>query len=121
MSYAQRHSLTLTTSATSTANDFTPVVTGAFHSILYHVGTSAYTTTATLTVTVERTSQVLYNSTAWNTTTNEMLIVPRSVIHNTAGTTILGDAPFQLADDRINVLVASVGAGKTGTFDLFVN
>lgn len=120
MSYTERHTLTITTSGTSTANDFTPRVTGALHSIGYRVGTTAYSTVCTVTITVEATSQTLFNSTAFNSGIAS-LTVPRVPLVNTAGTTIAGEAQIALANDRINVLVAAVGANKNGTFDLFIN
>ena len=119
MSYIRAESLTITTDTTSTATAYTPALTGKFHSLEYRPGTTAYSTSIVLTVTVEGSSQVILSTTAFNTTTMSARY-PRSIIHNTAGTTIVGDAQFALADERVKVVIDSAGATKDGIFRILV-
>lgn len=120
MSFVRKETLTLTTTTTSTATQSTPPLTGLFHQLQYRVGTTNLSTAATVTVTIAGSSEVLFSSTAFDGAASRD-IYPRSVIHNTAGTTVAGDTHFVLSDDRVTVVVDSAGASRNGTFRILVS
>lgn len=120
MTYIRKEELTLTTTTTSTATADTPPLTGYLHQIQHLTGTTNFTTAATLTVTVKESSRIVLNNTAFDGSAAQD-IFPRSPIHNTAGTTIAGDAPFALVDNILTVTVDSAGANRNGKFRIFVS
>ena len=133
MAFAERHRLSLCTDSSCAVTAYTtgPGVSGRVQSIIYMAhGTSPFTTTCDLIISVEATSQVIYSTTGLDASE---VISPRIPIHNTTGlvlgnTTAISGAGslaiqtdyIYLGNDRIKVAVTQAGVGKCGTFDIIV-
>lgn len=121
MSYAERHSVTVTTDADGNATEYTPVLTGRIQSITYTK--TDYADTADFTITTETTGHNLWVDT--NITATET-VVPREAVHSTAGAAVTFDGsraivePVCVAQERVKIVVAQGGATKTGTFIVVV-
>ena len=63
MSYAERHTVTVTTAAGGAGTGYTPVVTGEIAAIIYTAATGGLASTTDLTVTTETTAQSLWSAT----------------------------------------------------------
>ena len=133
MAFAERHRLSLCTDSSCAVTAYTtgPGVSGRVQSIIYMAhGTSPFTTTCDLVISVEATSQVIYSTTGLDASE---VISPRIPIHNTTGlvlgnTTAISGAGsmaiipdyIYLANDHIKVTIASGGLSKQGAVDIII-
>lgn len=123
MSYAQRHTIYVTTAADGTATAYSPVVTGNISQIVY-VKTD-FATGVDFTITAESTGETIW--TQLNVDASAV-VAPRQATHSTAGVAALyaaaGSAVLDkiaIANDRVKFAIASGGDTKTGTFYLILN
>lgn len=123
MSYAQRHTISVTTAADGTATAYSPVVTGNISQIVY-VKTD-FATGVDFTITAESTGETIW--TQLNVDASAV-VAPRQATHSTAGVAALyaaaGSAVLDkiaIANDRVKFAIASGGNAKTGTFYLILN
>ena len=122
MSYAERHTVTVTTNASGDATEYTPVVTGRVQTIIYTK--TDYATDPDFTVTVEGTAEQLWREDDVDAST---VRAPRQPTHDGLGAASLyagSGEPVEghivVADDRVKVVVANGGNAKTGTFDVVI-
>lgn len=122
MSYAERHTVSVTTDASGDATDYSPVITGRIVSIAY--AKTDFEDTADFTITAEATTQGLW--TEANVTASKT-VAPMQPAYSQAGAALLyasgGTAvtvPIFVASDRVKIVVASGGDTKTGTFTVTV-
>jgi hypothetical protein len=131
MTFIQKYRTSFLTSS-SAATAYLPsstatnpgVINGIVDTILYYKdGTSPPTTTANITITVENTSQVVFNRTSLaNESSFEYVPVRQS--HITAGTTLAvataGVPGFPVANSRLIVSLSTAGDAKVGIFEVIV-
>lgn len=130
MTFIQRYRTTFLTDTTSNATAVLPstseggFINGIVDTILYYKdGTAPPTTLANFTITVENTSQSIFNRTSVaNEASFEVCPVRQS--HTVAGTTLavatIGIPGVSVCNSRLIVSVTSGGAAKTGTFEVIV-
>lgn len=117
MSYAQRHTVALTTAADGSATGYTPVVTGKVSAI--HYVKTDFANGVDFTVTAEATGATIWAEADVNASA---VRAPRQATHTTAGVAALYAAggtginePIVVAEDRIKIVVAQGGDTKTGS------
>jgi len=123
--YAERHTVSVTTAADGTATAYTPVVTGKISAVIYTKdGTTPYDNGVDFTITAETTGQNIWVDTNVNATET---VAPRQATHGTdgaaslyaaAGTAV--QAPIVLANERVKIVLAQGGNVKTGSFIIIV-
>jgi len=116
MSYAQRHTVSLTTDASGDATGYTPVITGRIQTIIY--AKADFADGVDFTVTAEATGQAIWAEANVNASA---IRAPRQATHDTIGVASLyavGGEPVEdhicVANDRIKIVIAQGGATKTG-------
>ena len=131
MAFIQKYRTSFTT-ASSAATAYLPsstatnpgVINGIVDTIIYYKdGTAPPTTTANITITVENTSQVIFNRTnIANESSFE--IVPVRQSHTVAGTTLavatIGAVGFPVCNSRLIVSLSTAGDAKVGIFEVIV-
>jgi len=122
MSYAEKHTVSLTTDSGGDATGFTPVVTGKVISISY-VKTD-YDNGVDFTITTEDSLQNLWVESDVNAA---KAVAPRQPTHDTIGAASLYAAAGEPVEDhiyavqeRIKIVVAQGGNAKTGAFTVIV-
>ena len=122
MSYAERHTVTITTEASGDATGYTPVVTGFLSQIRY-VKTD-FDNGVDFTITAEATGETLWTEITVNASATR---APRQATHGTDGAASLyagaGTAiqdKIALANDRVKIVVAQGGNAKVGTFHIVI-
>jgi hypothetical protein len=117
MSYAQRHTVALTTAADGSATGYTPVVTGKISAI--HYLKTDFDNGVDFTVTSEATGQGIWAELDVNASA---VRAPRQATHSTAGVASLYAAAgtavqdkIAVAEDRIKIVIAQGGDTKSGT------
>lgn len=120
--YAERHVVNLTTDGSGNATGYTPVVTGRILGIRY-VKTD-FADGVDFTVTAEATGESIWAESDVNASATRS---PRQATHTTAGAAALyasgGVAVLGhivVVQDRVKVVVASGGNGKTGAVHVIV-
>lgn len=130
--FIQKYRTSFLTDTTSNATASLPsstepnagTINGIIDTILYYKdATSPPTTTANITITVENTSQVVFNRTsAANETSFEHVPVRQS--HTVAGTTLavatIGALGFPVCNSRLIINVSTAGASKAGIFEVLI-
>lgn len=120
MSYAERHTVTVTTAADGSATAYSPVVTGKLSQIRY-VKTD-FAVGVDFTITSEATGETLWTEANVDASATR---APRQATHGTdgvaalyaaAGTAVLGK--IALAKDRVKIVIANGGNATTGTFHI---
>lgn len=122
MSYAERHTVNVTTAADGTATAYSPVITGLISSIRY-IKTD-FATGVDFTITSEATGDTIWTQLNVDAT---VTVAPRQATHSTAGAAALyaggGTAVLDkiaLANDRVKIVIASGGNAATGQFIITV-
>lgn len=117
MSYAQRHTVALTTAADGTATGYTPVVTGKISAI--HYVKTDFANGVDFTVTSEATGETIWAEADVDASATR---APRQATHSTAGVASLYAAAgtavedkIAVANDRIKIVIAQGGDTKTGS------
>ena len=120
MSYAERHTVAVTTAADGSATAYSPVVTGKVSQIRY-VKTD-FADGSTFTITSEATGETIWTETGVNASATR---APRQATHSTAGAAALYAAAGQavndyvrLAQDRVKIVIVNGGNVATGTFHI---
>ena len=120
MSYATRHTVSVTTAADGPATAYSPVVTGTLSHIRY-VATD-FAAGVDFTITAEATGETLWTELNVNASVTK---APRQPAYGTDGVASLYAAagtavqvPIPLANDRVKIVIAQGGSAKTGTFHL---
>jgi hypothetical protein len=121
MSYAERHTVDVTTNASGAAEVYSPVITGKISAIHYiKPGSGGFENGVGFTITSEITGQSLWTEAAVNASKT---VAPRQATHTTAGAAALyaSDgaavlAPIALAKDRVKIAIASGGNTTNGKF-----
>ncbi len=123
MSYAQRHTVTVTTDGSGDATAYTPNVMGLLSQIRY-VKTD-FANGSTITITNDATGETLWTEANVNASATR---APRQATHGTDGAASLFvalgtavQAPIALANDRIKIVILAGGATKTGVFHFTLN
>lgn len=123
MSYAERHIVELTTSASGAATGYTPVVTGRVQTIRYVKDNFA--DGVDVTITVESSGESILAVSNLNASAT---FAPRQPTHDLAGAIALyagsGEAvrdAIVVAHDRIKIDVAEGGNTKHGTFVVVIH
>lgn len=132
MSYVQRFRTSFLTDTTSSARAFLSsstetnpgTITGIIDTILYYKdGTSPPTTAANFTITVENTSQAIFNRTSIaNEASFEVCPVrqPYTVTGTTLATATAGIEGVPVVNSRLIIDVSTAGASKAGIFEVIV-
>lgn len=122
MSYAERHTVTITTDAAGAGTGYTPVVSGAISTIRYVKGD--FDNGVDFDVTLEATGEVVWDQDNVNASAT---VAPRQATHSTLGVAALYAAAGTAVNDRIiavrdrvKIVVASGGNVKSGTFHVVV-
>lgn len=122
MSYAERHTVSVTTDASGDATAYSPVITGRIVSIAY--AKTDFADTVDFTITAEATGQGIWTE---SNVTASKTVAPMQPAYSQAGAALLyasgGTAvttPIFVASDRVKIVVASGGDTKTGTFTVTV-
>lgn len=120
MSYAERHTVTVTTAADGSATAYSPVVTGKLSQIRY-VKTD-FAVGVDFTITSEATGETLWTEANVDASTTR---APRQATHGTDGVAALYAAAgtavndkIALAKDRVKIVIANGGNAATGTFHI---
>lgn len=98
-------------------------ITGIVDTIRYFLSTAPPTTTFNITITVENTSQQIFNRT---NVANEATfdVVPVRQTHTVAGTTLavatMGAQGFPVCNSRLIVALTTAGDARTGIFEVHV-
>lgn len=116
--YAERHTITLTTDASGDATGYIPVTYGRIINLIYTK--DDFAAGVDFTITAEATGQTLWEELDVDAS---KIVAPRQPTHTTAGVAAVYEAAGEavldhiaLAMDRIKIVVASGGDGKSGTF-----
>ncbi len=123
MSYAERHTLTVTTDSNGDATVYSPVVTGRVLSIRY-VKTD-YAAGVDFTITADVSAEGLWTET--NRDSSET-VAPRMPTQDAVGGDLFYEAAnseavidhIVLANDRVKIVVANGGDTKVGTFHIII-
>lgn len=120
MSYAERHTVTVTTAADGSATAYSPVITGKLSQIRY-VKTD-FAVGVDFTITSEATGETLWTEANVDASTTR---APRQATHGTDGVAALYAAAgtavndkIALAKDRVKIVIANGGNAATGTFHI---
>lgn len=120
MSYAERHTVTVTTAADGSATAYSPIVTGKLSQIRY-VKTD-FAVGVDFTITSEATGETLWTEANVDASTTR---APRQATHGTDGVAALYAAAgtavndkIALAKDRVKIVIANGGNAATGTFHI---
>jgi hypothetical protein len=117
MSYAERHSVAVTTAADGTATAYSPAITGRVVSISY-VKTD-FADGVDFTITAEATGQSLWTDTNINAAETVYPVQPANLGASGAAST-LTEVSIVLANDRVKIVIAQGGNAKTGAFLIVV-
>lgn len=123
MSYAERHTVTVTTATGGGATGFTPVVTGRIANIVYTAdGTSPFDSTVDFTITAEQTGIGLWSE---SNVSASKTVAPSQPAHDQDGAELntAGDvqkAPVFVANERVKIVIAQGGSENVGSFDVVV-
>lgn len=122
MSYAERHTVSVTTIADGSATAYSPVITGRIHSVTYTK--TDFTDGVDFTITLEATGQTVWTQSNVNATAT---VAPRIATTDTGGAASLYAAAGEpvedylvAANDRVKIVIAAGGDTKTGTFTIIV-
>lgn len=124
---ANRYSVGVTIASTSSDVTYLPTdsatggasLNGRLAQILYHAGTTPFTSNADVTITIDATSQIVLQTV--NLSTGSQSFCPRQLIGTTTGgTTAAGGDYFFLANDRLKITVTDATVGNTGTFSAVI-
>ena len=122
MSYAEAHTVELTTDASGDAIGYTPVITGKIATIIYVKDDLA--DGVDFTITTEKTEQNLWVESNVN---SSKTVSPRQATHDTSGVASLyagSGEPVEdyiiAASERVKIVVAQGGDTKNGTFKIIV-
>ena len=121
MSYAERHTVAVTTAADGSATAYSPVVTGKISQIRYVK--SNFSNGVDFTITAEATGETIWTQ---NDVNASATVAPRQATHTTAGVASVYAATdgvldkIALANDRVKIVIASGGNATTGTFHIVV-
>jgi len=121
MSYAEEHTVTITTGSTDGAGTgYSDVLTGAVNRI--HYTKTDFSDGVDFSITSERTGLTIW---AQDNVNASAVVAPRKATHTTAGVAALYAAggaavldKIALANDRIKITVTNGGNSKTGTFTI---
>lgn len=125
MSYAERHTVTLTTNSSGAATGYTPTLTGRVVSIIYTKGN--FEDGVDFTITGDVTGQTIWAEQDVNASKT---VAPRQPAHSSAGVALdypVGEedtlpltSPIYVAKERVKIVIADGGSAKTGTFTVIV-
>ncbi|MES0444976.1 MAG: hypothetical protein ABUJ92_00385 [Desulfobacterales bacterium] len=115
MSYAERHTVAITTSTGGLATGHTPVVTGRISAIIYTRPTGTpFASTADVTVTTEDSGQSIWAELNVNASETNYPLVAGNLQSGAAST--LTEVPLYAANERVKIAIAQGGNAKAGTF-----
>jgi len=118
MSYAELHTVTVTTATSGAGTGYTPVVTGKIALVKYAKATGGLASTSDLDVTTEVSAQTVWSATNINATTEQR---PVAVAQLPSGVdSSLTEVPIYAAQERIQITVAQGGNTKSGAFTVIV-
>lgn len=122
MTYAERHTVTLTTDSSGDATGYTPVITGSISQVVYTK--TDFADGVDFTITVDGTGEGVWTESNVNASATR---APRQATHDVTGGASLYasggepvEAPILVANDRIKIVVASGGDTKTGVFSVLI-
>jgi len=123
----KRYKVTVTTAADGSATAYSPrILGGKVHSIQYvKDGSNGFSNGVGFTVTAEATGENIWTEAAVNASA---IRYPRAATHSQAGAASLyasgGTAvqsPIGLANDRVQIAIASGGNAKVGVFHILID
>lgn len=118
--YAERHTVELTT-VDGGATGYTPVVTGRVLGVIYTK--TDFANGVDVDVTAEATGQTIWDE---DNVDASATVYPRRQVHSTAGVALTLEGtepvvePVVVVHERIKVVVANAGDGKTGSFTVII-
>lgn len=122
MSYAQRHTVSVTTASDGSATAYSPLVTGKISAI--HYEKTDFAAGVDFTITAEATGETIWTQSDVDAS---VTVAPRQATHSTAGVAALyaggGSAVLDkiaLANDRVKIVIANGGNAKTGLFSIIL-
>lgn len=126
MSYAEKHTVDLTTAADGSATGYTPVVSGRIHSVAYvKDGTTPFDNGVDFTITTEGSLQNVWVDTNINASET---VAPRQPTHDAVGAASLYAAAGEPVEDyivaaqeRIKIVIAQGGNTKLGRFVIVIS
>ena len=118
MSYAQKHTVTVTTATSGVGTGYTPVVTGRIAAVIYTKATGGLASTSDLTVTTEDSAQAVWSATNINATTTVHPLAPGNLSDGSSSS--LTEVPIFAAQERVKIAIAQGGNAKVGTFTVIL-
>lgn len=119
--YIEKQTISLTTDGSGAATGYSEVVTGRVLAVLYTK--VDFATGVDLTITAEGTGQAILTLTNQD---SSGIWYPRAQVHGATGSGLTFDGtnvvaePVPVVNERIKVVVAQGGSGKTGTVQILV-
>ncbi len=117
MSYAQLHTVEITTATNGSQTGFTPRVTGRVAAIVLATG-ETFATGMDLTITTEDSKQDIWNEDSVDVAEMMYPIAKCSTASGVAST--LTEAPIYAANERVKIDIANGGDTKVGTFHVII-
>jgi hypothetical protein len=119
MSYAEKHTVNVTTATGGGGVAYTSVVTGRIASIAYvSDGTTPFASTADFTITTEDTAQSIWSES--NVTASKTVNPVTAANLESGAASSLTEAPIYAAGERIKIAVAQGGDTKSGAFTVVI-
>jgi len=118
MSYAELHTVTVTTATGGGGTGYTPVVTGKVALVKYTAATGGLASTADFTVASEISAQTIWSQTNVAATTEHRPVVVPQLPSGVDST--ISEVPIYVAQERISITVAQGGNTKTGIFTVII-
>ncbi len=119
MSYAERHTVSVTTATGGGAIGYTPVITGRIAAIAYAKATgSPFASTADITVTTDISAQSVWSEANVNASETNHPVAVANLTDGSAST--LTEIPIYAANERVKIAIAQGGNTKIGTFTVII-
>ncbi len=121
MSYAERHSVTVTTDSDGDATSYSPRITGRVITIIYDK--DDYDSGVDFAITLEATGEGLWTKSNQNSSAT---VAPRQAVHNSTGNAREYASGFSIYDyvvaahDRVKIVIDEGGDTKSGTFTIIM-
>lgn len=112
MSFAEKHTVAITTATGGGATGYTPVVNGRISVIAYTK--TDFATTADITVTTEDSGQAVWSETNSTASKTVYPVTAGDLTNGTAST--ITEVPIYAVGERIKIAVAQGGNTKSGSF-----
>ena len=120
MSYAESHTVEVTTATGGDATAYTPVVTGRISAVKYTKATGTpFASTADFTITTDDTGQNVWVDSNINAT-ETVYPVQIANLASTGAASTLTEVPVYAAGERVKITIAQGGNTTNGTFTVVI-